>query len=392
MAKCTVSIPEPGVARYTITEESNTPLLSVRVGDYVNISCVNLNADNRGSFTLTKTYTKWNGASYDQYFEVENEDAVAQSNATVASTQDFLFFRSEKKSLYSNSGTPVILAQAGDLWKLSLPATTQIVSRQEGMAAYLQTRNVVGMAADIPSVTEQAAGTIAATSSLTGTAAINVPTPLIDFDAYDPSSYPGGDGATWTSIGTNAHTMSVNAGAPTFNAGGWMEFNGSSSYKSGSTTTAFPSGSSVRTWMALVWCNAATGSYQVPFGYGEGVSTGRLDCVSFDTAAKPGVSGFGVGRHIASAVTGQWVCVMGRLASGNNFSNVEIFINGVSTAVSGSTGTINTSSSTTMAVGDESDSGSFFTGRVMRAALWDTALTNAQIDQAFQNIRGRVGL
>ena len=149
MAKCTVSIPEPGVARYTITEELNTPLLSVRVGDYVNISCVNLNADNRGSFTLTKTYTKWNGATYDQYFEVENEDAVAQSNAIVASTQDFLFFRPEKRSLYSNPGTPVILAQAGDSWKLSLPATTQIVTRQEGTAAYLQARSLILMAADV---------------------------------------------------------------------------------------------------------------------------------------------------------------------------------------------------------------------------------------------------
>jgi len=245
------------------------------------------------------------------------------------------------------------------------------------------------------SATVPVSGAISATSSLTGTAteSVAVPTPLIDFDAYDPSSYPGGDGATWTSIGTNGHTLSVATGAPTFNAGGWMEFNGSSSYKSVSTTSAFPSGSAVRTWQVLAYCTSATGSTQCAAGYGENISTGRLDCALFDATGLTGFGGFGGSEYEATARTGQWVCLTGRLASGSTLANVEWFVNGAAVAVSGTSNTINTSSPTSLAIGALSTgTAAFFTGRVMRFAIWDTALTDDQIGQIFEDVRGRVGL
>jgi len=146
MAKVAISIPEPRTARYSFTEEASTPLLSVREGDYVNITCANLQSENRGSFVITATYTVWGGSAYEQYFEIENEDATAQSAVDVLTTEDFIFFRPETSSLDSGG---VIIQDGVAHWTLSLPATTQVVSRTENQAAYLQAVNTISMADDV---------------------------------------------------------------------------------------------------------------------------------------------------------------------------------------------------------------------------------------------------
>lgn len=143
----TISAPEPGVGRYSITSVAGTPLLLVREGDYVNLTCPAFHADNRGTFAVTAVRTVWGGASYTQYFEVENDDAVAEAGIATLADADIQFFRPTRARV-GGSYSPVVANNGEGGFSVVLPATTQLVGRNLGTAAYLQPRQLV----DITSV------------------------------------------------------------------------------------------------------------------------------------------------------------------------------------------------------------------------------------------------
>lgn len=135
-----VTIPEAGVARYSLVSVVGTPLLSVREGDVVNVTCQSLATVNRGSFTITNVRVVWTGAAYQQFFEVNNPSAVTQAGPIATlSTEDLLFFRPLLATLQTNPGVPVLLSTPGSgSLELILPATSQAVNREEFSGAYLQ--------------------------------------------------------------------------------------------------------------------------------------------------------------------------------------------------------------------------------------------------------------
>lgn len=139
-----VTLPEPGVVRYSLVGLATTPLLSVEVGDCVNVLASVLPADDRGTFIVTTVRTAWTGAAWEQHFEVESDIGVAQGAVALLSDEDIQFFRPTIATIHSTLGVPVLVAQAGGTgFDVQLPATTRAVNREEFLAAYLQPRQEV---------------------------------------------------------------------------------------------------------------------------------------------------------------------------------------------------------------------------------------------------------
>jgi hypothetical protein len=223
-------------------------------------------------------------------------------------------------------------------------------------------------------------------------ASIPVPTPLVDYDAYVPASYPG-TGTTWASVGTLSKNLTI-FGSPTWNAGGWFVMGGSSIHMdSGNNGAGLPSGSAVRSWAVMAWCDSASG-YQCTMSQGANSGGERLDFATWDPSGRPAINGSGVSRYTPTALTGQWVYMQGRLASGSNLSNFEVWINGASVAMAGSTGGVNTSTADFRfgQTANNSNQDSFGAGKLMRGAIWDVSLSDAEIAADWAAVRSRVGL
>lgn len=141
----TITTPSPGVARYTSTS-ANTPLLHVLVGDYVNITSQAMNVANRGSFTVNRVSTTWNGAAWVSFFEVSNDAVMAEGPVTTLLDADLQFYRPQRAQLLDISGRTVVLAQGenGSI-DVTLPATTEAVGRDEFTAAYLPARDTIAI-------------------------------------------------------------------------------------------------------------------------------------------------------------------------------------------------------------------------------------------------------
>lgn len=137
-ATVTVTEPEVGTARYAFSIAGTPPLLDVREGDYVNITSTSLSSDNRGTFVVTAVRVVWGGASWTQYFEVDGDPALEAGLAVSAG--DFTFFR-PTKVLVGGGLSPVVANTSS--FDVRLPATTRLVGRTEGTAAYLQARRLV---------------------------------------------------------------------------------------------------------------------------------------------------------------------------------------------------------------------------------------------------------
>jgi hypothetical protein len=137
-----ITIPSPGTARYEISGFATATLLSVQEGDYVVVTAPAFSAANRGTFTVTNVSVVWNGSSYTQYFEVKNENVVAQAGPLLLTDPlEILVFRASKAQLQQIQGRSVIVAQSGANVTVKLPATTQAVGREDLNAAYVATND-----------------------------------------------------------------------------------------------------------------------------------------------------------------------------------------------------------------------------------------------------------
>lgn len=223
---------------------------------------------------------------------------------------------------------------------------------------------------------------------------MTVPTPMLDFDAYLPASYPG-TGVDWTSVGagyTPAEKLVKLDGSPTFNAGGWFEFDGNDSFQQ-TSMSSMQKKNVFRTASTLYWVNSATGLYQSIVSTGSNVSPNRFELAMTTPAGAPAMGGFGFGRQSATAFVAQWVYFTMRFKSATA-GGTDLFINGVSVSASnvGADFTPNTANNF-FTVGRTAGSASeWFSGRIMRIATWGTPISDAEIAEDFNSIRGRVGL
>jgi N-acetylneuraminic acid mutarotase len=120
------------VVRMTFTG-GNDPLFdSVRVGDYVNVYGPTFHAQNRGTFVITAVFLDASLNPRPTWIEFSNPSGFTES-ITQSSASDVQIFRSTRSDF-----TPVRISTADPSFiSVTLPATTQVVNRTVGEAAYL---------------------------------------------------------------------------------------------------------------------------------------------------------------------------------------------------------------------------------------------------------------
>lgn len=120
---------DSGRIRFTFSAGTNPDLQDVYVDDIVNIYGSVFNVANRGAFPVKAVTTT--------YFEVENVTGVTQATVAQASVSDLIFFRPEKRAIQSTGRMATATQGTPGTLEVILPATTQIVQREENTGAYL---------------------------------------------------------------------------------------------------------------------------------------------------------------------------------------------------------------------------------------------------------------
>lgn len=226
---------------------------------------------------------------------------------------------------------------------------------------------------------------------------------LFNLDAGNVESYPG-SGTTWTDLSGNNINGTLTNG-PTFNSanGGSIVFDGSDDYCI-FDTTSFPSGNSPFTMEVFVKKNVVT---TVPiFAYGRdqvggnsipvlllyssnliGLTFGSTTGDVFSTTALSS----GVWYHVcASYTTSQTkIYVNGVLENSTNYSSANVILDNT---VNGNKGALAAQFSPFGNISGPPRRYGTFTGNIAKVALYNRALTNSEILQNFNALRGRFGL
>ena len=215
----------------------------------------------------------------------------------------------------------------------------------------------------------------------------------LHLDAGNTSSYPG-TGTTWTDlIASKAFTLS---GSPTYSSsnGGYLNFVPSSSQYAYSSTSL----TSLSTWTVEAW------------HYYNGTNTGNNPCivteqypgstskinfsVGSDSTGTPSIlqngffdGGWRVTSTSYSLPATGWYHVVGTYDG----ANIKLFVNNSLTSSTAYAGTP-TSSQAGIVLMRRWDNPDFWGGRLSIVRIYNSALTNTQIDQNFQAQRSRFGI
>jgi hypothetical protein len=226
---------------------------------------------------------------------------------------------------------------------------------------------------------------------------------VINLDAGNAASYPG-SGTTWTDLSGNNINGTLTNG-PTFNSanGGSIVFDGSDDYCI-FDTTSFPSGNSPFTMEVFVKKNVVT---TVPiFAYGRdqvggntipvlllyssnliGLTFGSTTGDVFSTT----VLSSGVWYHVCASYTTLQtkIYVNGTLENSTNYSSANIILDNT---VNGNKGALAAQFSPFGNISGPPRRYGTFTGNIAKAALYNRALTDGEILQNFNALRGRFGI
>ena len=227
---------------------------------------------------------------------------------------------------------------------------------------------------------------------------------LFNLDAGNSTSYPG-SGTTWTDISGNSINGTLVNG-PTFNSanGGSIVFDGSDDYGIFGTST-FPSGNSPFTMEAIFKFNGLGSNTFLPIlYYGRDTNNNDGPLIFIDGSSKFAMdfgSGAGLVTSTSTISTGTWYHVCGKYT----LSQVIIYINGalnnsvnysaanitLNNAINGNSGGIGTKFS---GFGNLSSPQRYnsFNGNIAKVALYNRALTDGEVLQNFNALRGRFGI
>ncbi len=151
----------PGNLRFTITAGDTFDLALVEAGDLAYIYGSEFaNCECNGTFEIQEVSVLYSGMTKIQWFEIANAIGVADSGIVQAEFEDLMFFRPVKRTIYDQP-RHVIVAQGLTQLDVVIPATTQVVGRRPGLAAYLN----VAPALEVSSLIRQANGTVTVTTT-----------------------------------------------------------------------------------------------------------------------------------------------------------------------------------------------------------------------------------
>lgn len=142
------SRPDTSTTRVTLTFDTASianilDLSLVQVGDYVNIGST-AQIGQTGTFPVLAVAVSWSGTVLTQSFDIPQ--IAFNSTALQTSNLAYSFFRPTKSSILASGGRTVVVAQTvpGQI-DIKIPATTQVVSRGPGKAAYGRVNNSISI-------------------------------------------------------------------------------------------------------------------------------------------------------------------------------------------------------------------------------------------------------
>ena len=220
---------------------------------------------------------------------------------------------------------------------------------------------------------------------------------VLALDAGDTNSYSG-SGTTWTDLSGNQRDGTLINGTFYENTnGGYLIFDGANDEVIINDTTLARIGTGNHTIIAWINNDIVTEEDFI----GTGTSNGDVLLMIYNQAGG-GAGGFrghawsstGSANTIDSprAIgTGNWNMLVQRVTWGGN---IDLFENGVLTASQVLSGSAPTSTKTQFVIGCRSTGGSssHFDGKIASVQVYNRALSNSEIQQNFNALRGRYGI
>jgi hypothetical protein len=209
---------------------------------------------------------------------------------------------------------------------------------------------------------------------------------VLHLDAANIKSYPG-SGSTWFDLSSGGNNLTF-TNSPTWNTSGFFS-TGSTGYFTGSGTSSIPTGNS--NYTMIVWARKNSG-----WGTSGIISIGGFLISNISNALRTAgsVGGFShywwsndliVSNNNAGISNGTWFMVTAQFDG----SNRRIWANTIN--VGSDTPTNHNVTSTTIQVG-KTYSTEYFQGDIAVAYIYNRALTEQELKQNFNALRGRYGI
>lgn len=200
------------------------------------------------------------------------------------------------------------------------------------------------------------------------------------WDAGNAVSYPG-SGTTWSDLSGNSNAATL-TNSPTFSSGA-LNFNGSNQYAP-IGTTGFPYGSSAGTLSVWTKTNTIAAGFRFIISYGTAAtSQSRFLGINGTTYY---FGGYANDITASGVPLNTWFNMVG-VYSGTAAS---MYING--NLVSGPTAKTWNTVATNAQIGRQTNNTEYWNGSVAVALVYNRALSDLEIKQNFNAVRGRFGV
>ena len=215
-------------------------------------------------------------------------------------------------------------------------------------------------------------------------------------DAANTKSYPG-SGTTWTDISGKGHDGTLTNG-PTFSSdnGGCIVFDGSNDHIGMlGTATDLGINDTSSSFSFSVWFKTGTTSEKYMFDNFDGSTQDiscRLDGGELELYLRGSSGGIVNAVRYGSYTLNAWNNAVYNFDSSTSPDIFTAYVNGINTGTSTSHFSGNFESGSNFRIGMRPAGGGQFSGRIACAMLYNKSLTEAEVKQNYNALKGRFGL
>ena len=215
-------------------------------------------------------------------------------------------------------------------------------------------------------------------------------------DAANIKSYPG-SGTTWTDISGKNHDGTLTNG-PTFSSdnGGCIVFDGSNDHIGMlGTATDLGINDTSSSFSFSVWFKTGATSEKYMFDNFDGSTQDiscRLDAGKLEMYLRGSSGGIVNAVRYGSYTLNKWNNAVYNFDSSTSPDTLTAYVNGINTGTSTSHFSGNFESGSNFRIGMRPAGGGQFSGRIACAMLYNKSLTEAEVKQNYNALKGRFGL
>lgn len=211
---------------------------------------------------------------------------------------------------------------------------------------------------------------------------------VLALDAANVKSYPG-SGTTWYDLSGNNRNGTVN-GAPTYTANSFTLNGNGDFFDCGSNTITGSSAFTLMSWFKTSTVSKYSGVISIG-GSGNGPYIGTVAAAQVGTANSIGGGFYGNNWGTGITTVNAWVHLAMTYAGGTN-GLTTFYVNGISILNQNFSGTPNTPANLIRVGRIGTDTIYDLNGSVASASIYDRQLSNAEILQNFNALKGRYGI